>query len=189
MRIRAPAKINLSLRVVGRREDGYHLLDTIMLPVSLYDEIEIRKSKAKAKSAGARIKITCADPLVPRGEKISSMARLAIAAASRRTSKDSYSYSQAHSGRRRVGGGSTDAAATLVGLTDYLGSAIDAHLEKLALSLGADVPFFIRSRPARARGIGERLFRLAGMPRYGSLSSIPVFRFRPLGYTKISPES
>ena len=45
MKIRAPAKINLRLRVVGKRADGYHLLDTIMAPVSLYDEIEIKKLK------------------------------------------------------------------------------------------------------------------------------------------------
>jgi len=55
VKIRAPAKINLSLRVVGKRRDGYHLLDTIMVPVSLYDEIEIRKiTPDKRKKKGGR---------------------------------------------------------------------------------------------------------------------------------------
>ena len=49
MKIRAPAKINLTLRVLGKRADGYHLLDTIMAPVSLYDDIEIRKASPAGK--------------------------------------------------------------------------------------------------------------------------------------------
>jgi 4-diphosphocytidyl-2-C-methyl-D-erythritol kinase len=72
VKIRAPAKINLSLRVIGQRRDGYHLLDTIMVPVSLYDEIEIRKirpARAKKGKADPLIRVTCDHPLVPRGEK------------------------------------------------------------------------------------------------------------------------
>ena len=60
MKIRAPAKVSLSLRVVGKRRDGYHLIDTIMMPVSLYDEIEIKRAKP-----GAGIGIECDDPKIP----------------------------------------------------------------------------------------------------------------------------
>jgi len=177
VRIRAPAKINLSLRVVGRREDGYHLLDTIMLPVSLYDEIEIRKSKAKTKSAGARIKISCADPLVPRGEQniVFGAARLLLPRLDERLRIHIHIRKRIPVGAG-LGGGSTDAAATLVGLNRLFKLGLsDAHLEKLALSLGADVPFFIRSRPARALGIGERLFRLAGLPQIWIVIIYPGF--------------
>ena len=128
-----------------------------MLPVSLYDEIEIRKSKAKAKSAGARIKISCADPLVPRGEQniVFGAARLLLPRLDERLRIHVHIRKRIPVGAG-LGGGSTDAAATLVGLNRLFKLGLsDAHLEKLALSLGADVPFFIRSRPARALGIGE----------------------------------
>jgi len=72
VKIRAPAKINLSLRVVGRRADGYHLLDTIMVPVSLYDDVQIRKLRRvgdKKKSASPLITVRCDHPLVPDGEQ------------------------------------------------------------------------------------------------------------------------
>jgi 4-diphosphocytidyl-2-C-methyl-D-erythritol kinase len=68
VKIRAPAKINLSLRVVGRRADGYHLLDTIMVPVSLYDDVDIRKLRRTTKTknpALPEIKVTCDHPSVP----------------------------------------------------------------------------------------------------------------------------
>ncbi len=69
MKIRAPAKINLRLRVVGKRKDGYHLIDTIMVPVSLYDEIEITKANEKAGSSLEKLKVTCDNPLVPQGRQ------------------------------------------------------------------------------------------------------------------------
>ena len=177
MRIRAPAKINLSLRVVGKREDGYHLLDTIMLPVSLYDEIEIRKAKAKAKSAGARITIRCDHPLVPRGEKniVYDAARILM----QQAGADQPVHIRI---RKRIpvgaglGGGSTDAAATLIGLNRLFKLHLtQTRLEKLALSLGTDVPFFIRGRPARARGIGERLRPLRGLPNLWMVIIYPGF--------------
>ncbi|MBM4296381.1 MAG: 4-(cytidine 5'-diphospho)-2-C-methyl-D-erythritol kinase, partial [Deltaproteobacteria bacterium] len=169
MKIRAPAKINLTLRVVGRRADGYHLLDTIMVPVSLYDEVEIRKLRGvadKKSHVAPLIQIRSDHPSVPDDEQNLAYraARLILA--------------KARSGqpieiriRKRIpvgaglGGGSTDAAATLVGLNRLLNLGYSSRqLERLGLKLGADVPFFVRGRPARARGIGERLepFRHVG---------------------------
>ena len=162
MKIRAPAKINLSLRVVGRRVDGYHLLDTIMLPVSLYDDLDIRKLRRTTKGknlAGPEIKVVCHYPSVPQDENnlAHRAARLLLA----RAKSDQPIEIRI---RKRIpvgaglGGGSTDAAATLVGLNRLLKLRLsEQQLERLALRLGADVPFFIRGRPARARGIGERL--------------------------------
>ncbi|MGH7797205.1 MAG: 4-(cytidine 5'-diphospho)-2-C-methyl-D-erythritol kinase [Candidatus Binatia bacterium] len=180
MKIRAPAKINLRLRVVGKRADGYHLLDTIMAPVSLYDEIEIRKLRmapTHKKSGDELIKITCDDPAVPADEE-----NLAYRAA-QLIMKDSRKAQAVHIHIRKsiplgagLGGGSTDAAATLVGLNRLLKLRLSlSKLEKMALSLGADVPFFIRARPARARGIGERLSRLGRLPRIWSVIIYPGF--------------
>jgi 4-diphosphocytidyl-2-C-methyl-D-erythritol kinase len=170
VKIRAPAKINLRLRVVGRRVDGYHLVDTIMLPVSLYDEISIDKGRKIGKKTGLKdlLSVTCDNPLVPQGNK-----NLAYKAASIIfDAKGIDQFVQIHIRKRipvgaGLGGGSTDAAATLVGLNRLFGLRYtSAQLEKLASTLGADVPFFIRGVPARARGIGERLTPLQKVPRF-----------------------
>jgi 4-diphosphocytidyl-2-C-methyl-D-erythritol kinase len=168
VKIRAPAKINLRLRVVGRRLDGYHLIDTILLPVSLYDEINIDQRWKIGKTTRRNyLSVTCDNPSVPEGKK-----NLAYKAASMLLDEQDIDYSVRIHIRKRIpvgaglGGGSTDAAATLIGLNRLfrLGDT-SAQLEKLALTLGADVPFFIRGVPARARGIGERLTPLHRVPR------------------------
>ena len=180
MKIRAPAKINLRLRVVGRRADGYHLLDTIMVPVSLYDEIEIRKVRVVGKNnrpARQTIKVSCDHPLAPDGE-----ANLAYRAAQLLMEKTKSDQAIEIRIRKRIpvgaglGGGSSDAAATLVGLNRLLHLGFPGRkLERLALRLGADVPFFIRGQPARARGIGERLQPLHGVSRLWVVILYPGF--------------
>ncbi|HXK27106.1 MAG TPA: 4-(cytidine 5'-diphospho)-2-C-methyl-D-erythritol kinase [Candidatus Binatia bacterium] len=169
MKIRAPAKINLYLRVVGRRKDGYHLLDTVLVPISLYDEIEIQRLKAarhRTRPSASPIKITCDHPLVPAGKK-----NLVFQAADLIMKTAGVDQPISIHVRKRIpvgaglGGGSSDAAATLVALNRLFRLRYSMRrLEKLGLSLGADVPFFIRRRPARARGIGERLTPLANFP-------------------------
>ena len=151
-----------------------------MLPVSLYDEIEIREIRSpldNKKDKDEMIEVSCDHPLVPGGEKniVHRAARLIM----RRADK----HQQIHIHIRKripvgagLGGGSADAAATLIGLNRLLKVRFSiARLEKLALSLGADVPFFIRARPARARGIGERLYRLRGIPRFWLVIVYPGF--------------
>ena len=163
--------------MVGRRKDGYHLLDTLMLPVSLYDEIEIRKEKRARRGIVSRIAISCDHPLVPRGKK-----NLAFAAAELLLPRIDKRWAIDIHIRKRIpvgaglGGGSTDAAATLVGLNRLFKLGLPAaRLEKLALSLGADVPFFVRARPARARGIGEQLSPIGGLPRFWLVILYPGF--------------
>jgi 4-diphosphocytidyl-2-C-methyl-D-erythritol kinase len=180
VKIRAPAKINLSLRVVGRRADGYHLLDTFMVPVSLYDDVEIRKLRRVAEkktNSAPLIKVRCGHPLVPDGEQ-----NLAYRAARLLLAKAKSSQPIEIRIRKRIpvgaglGGGSTDAAATLVGLNRLLKLGFSAKkLERLGLKLGADVPFFIRGRPARARGIGERLQPLGQFARHWLVIVYPGF--------------
>lgn len=162
MKIRAPAKVNLFLRVLGRRPDGYHLLDTLIVPVSLYDVIEIRRVPAKRQQpANARITIDCDDPAVPAGEE--NLAYRAAQLLLKQVERPTGIHIHIHIQKRiplgaGLGGGSTDAAATLLGLNRLFELNVsEARLERLALRLGADVPFFIRARPARAYGIGERL--------------------------------
>jgi 4-diphosphocytidyl-2-C-methyl-D-erythritol kinase len=180
VKIRAPAKINLSLRVVGKRPDGYHLVDTIMVPVSLYDEVEIRKIRSasgKKKPPDRLITVTCDYPRVPQGEK-----NIAYRAAQMLMQRAGIEQPVHIHIRKRIpvgaglGGGSTDAAATLVGLNRLLRLRLSTvKLEKMALSLGADVPFFIRGRPARARGIGERLRPIRKLVRFWIVIVYPGF--------------
>jgi 4-diphosphocytidyl-2-C-methyl-D-erythritol kinase len=171
MKIRAPAKINLRLRVLGKRKDGYHLLDTIMVPVSLYDDIEIRRVMArdtKKRNKGPQIEVTCDHPSVPSGEK--NLVYKAALALLRKRNIDARLRIRIH---KRIpvgaglGGGSSDAAATLIGLSRLfkLGLA-NRSLKKLAIGIGADVPFFLSGKPARARGIGERLTFLERFPPF-----------------------
>jgi 4-diphosphocytidyl-2-C-methyl-D-erythritol kinase len=172
MRIRAPAKVNLSLRVVGKRRDGYHLIDTIIVSVSLYDEIEIARGKP-----GTRLTVTCDDPKIPSGRR-----NLAYQAAALLLRKDAARRPVSIHIRKRIpagaglGGGSSDAAAVLVGLNRLLRLRKSRReLMRLAARIGADVPFFIRGRPARARGIGERLTAVKSPRRWWLVIVYPGF--------------
>ncbi|HEX6767732.1 MAG TPA: 4-(cytidine 5'-diphospho)-2-C-methyl-D-erythritol kinase [Candidatus Binatia bacterium] len=199
MKIRAPAKINLTLRVVGKRADGYHLLDTVMVPVSLYDEIEIhpiRRSASGRSGPAALIAVRCNHPHVPLGRD-----NIAYRAAELLMRKANIRRPVAIRIRKKIpvgaglGGGSTDAAAVLVGLNRMWKLRLSVRqLERLALQLGADVPFFIRAKPARARGIGEKLRLLPKLRRRWLVLIYPgfpvatawVFGNLPLKLTKVS---
>ncbi|MBQ4120108.1 MAG: 4-(cytidine 5'-diphospho)-2-C-methyl-D-erythritol kinase [Clostridia bacterium] len=150
MKINANAKINLSLEICGKRNDGYHLIDTVMHSVSLYDEVLIEKSSeitvktdisgldGKDNLAYKAAELFFADFQIDGGVKIEIKKNIPLSAG--------------------LGGGSADAAAVLVGLRQLYNPLItDESLEKTALKLGADVPFFIQGGCKRAQGIGEIL--------------------------------
>jgi 4-diphosphocytidyl-2-C-methyl-D-erythritol kinase len=179
VKIRAPGKINLRLRVVGKRNDGYHLIDTIMAPVSLYDEIEISKGRRLrgTKPGPRRLIVTCDDPKVPAGKKniVYQAAELMLRSGRIDQPVKIHIRKEIPLGSG-LGGGSTDAAATLMGLNHLFHIGYSAKkLKALALSLGADVPFFIDRRPARARGIGERLSSIPELPRVWVVIAYPGF--------------
>lgn len=163
MKLFAPAKVNLNLRVTGRRNDGYHLLDTLMVSISLGDDVEL----ARADGPSGSIALTVDDPGVPAGEE-NTVHRAVRAFRERTGRRDPVSVAI----RKRIpvgaglGGGSTDAAAALRGLNGLLeGGLSTGDLQALAVSVGADVPFFIRGEAARARGIGEELTPAGPLPR------------------------
>jgi 4-diphosphocytidyl-2-C-methyl-D-erythritol kinase len=179
VKIRAPAKVNLRLRVVGKRADGYHLIDSIMVPITLFDELEIKKRRLKnaRRAQPALLRVTCDDPQVPNGEK-----NLAYRAAALLLKEAGVAQALDIHIRKRIpvgaglGGGSSDAAATLIGLNRLLKLGVsETRLKKLALNLGADVPFFIGARPSRARGIGEKLTPLRNVPSWWLVILYPGF--------------
>jgi 4-diphosphocytidyl-2-C-methyl-D-erythritol kinase len=185
MKVTAPAKINLYLSVGARRSDGLHELESVMQSVSLADEVSMEPADVVSldvSPAGAapedesnlvvravRALITAAGR--PGGAKIGLTKRIAAGAG--------------------LGGGSSDAAATLVGLNELWSCGISRKaLEKVGAGLGADVPFCVRGGTAVARGAGEALAPLVvrsqlwwviAMPAQ-SLSTADVYaRFDELG--------
>lgn len=157
MNIKAYAKFNLSLDVKDRRSDGYHEISSLMQEISVCDDISILVKNAKN---GNEVGIRCSDPEVPCDER-NTCHKAVFAFFSCFGIKDKLVKITIKKGipvRSGLGGGSSDAAAVINALNKIL--KIDAPadvLEKIALEVGADVPFFIRGGMQRANGIGEKL--------------------------------
>jgi 4-diphosphocytidyl-2-C-methyl-D-erythritol kinase len=157
----APAKLNLFLHVVGRRADGYHLLQTVFRLIDLVDWIEFSPREDSA--------IRLAEPLPGVAEDIDltvRAARLLQEAGAVRTGVTIRVAKRIPIGGG-LGGGSSDAATTLIALDELWGTGLSrAALTQLAVRLGADVPFFTLGRNAFAEGIGEVLTPLALDPAW-----------------------
>lgn len=167
----ASAKINLSLRITGRRSDGYHELDTIMAPLILSDSLEI------AHAGGSGITLTCNDPEIPEGE-----GNLCVRAAAIFLKETGLNHGIALTLLKRIphgaglGGGSSDAAAVLRGMNDLFDRPL-VHEELLLLGsrLGSDVPFFFHGGPARCLGRGDILEEAPPVPARKLLLVKPPF--------------
>ena len=159
--VKAPGKLNLHLRITGKRPDGYHEIESLFVPVALWDTLNISK-------ANKGLKVICKGTELPEGrENLVYRAALLF-----------FKKTGIEDGARIIlvkeipissglGGGSSDAAAVLKGLnTLWDGTLSGKGLEELALSLGADVPFFLFRGPAIARGIGEILEPVSGFPLF-----------------------
>lgn len=148
----APAKINIFLRVLGKRADGFHEISTLMQPVSLYDEVTIEVSSG----SGITLESTEGAPSGP--ENIAFRAASLFLEETGIDVRVSIKLRKNTPSGAGLGGGSSDAATVLMGLNDLLEAGLDdATLMELAARLGSDVPFFILRRPALATGRGEIL--------------------------------
>jgi 4-diphosphocytidyl-2-C-methyl-D-erythritol kinase len=149
----APAKLNLFLRITGRRDDGYHLLQTVFRILAWGDTIRLRiREDAEIRRLGPSI------PGVEEGDDLAlRAAKLLQSAANIAKGADIVVEKRIPAGGG-FGGGSSDAATVLVALNALWGAGLDSgSLAELALKLGADVPVFVRGENAWAEGIGERL--------------------------------
>ncbi len=152
MQVIAPAKINLSLRVLGRRSDGFHEIETFIAPISLCDEIKIEQRSGKQEIA-----FRCDDPSVPKGEdNIVVRAANAFFEETKITSGISIALKKRIPHGAGLGGGSSDAASTLLALNELFETNLPREaLAKMAETIGSDVPFFIFQSAAACKGRGE----------------------------------
>jgi 4-diphosphocytidyl-2-C-methyl-D-erythritol kinase len=160
--IEAPAKLNIRLKITGRRPDGYHELVSIMTPVSLLDVIEVRKK------GGEGVELSASGYPVPLDDgNIVVRAVQSFSAATGLQSGVSIKIIKNIPVAAGMGGGSSDAAATLLILNEIYSKPLSMNdLRGLALRLGADAPFFLVGTPCLVTGIGEILEPLAIWPEF-----------------------
>lgn len=161
---RAPAKINLALHVTGRRADGFHLLDTLVVFCALGDTVHLSGSPID--------QFTAHGPFA--GDLPQAGANLALTARDRLRGLDPVRTARSVSIRLRknlpvasgIGGGSSDAAATMTALARYWDLGLEpAELARIGEGMGADIPMCLAARPLIARGIGTELEPIANFPR------------------------
>ena len=154
IRIRAYAKINLGLFIKGKRRDGFHEIETILLPIKLYDKINIEKSLND-------IIIECSEPSVPVHNK--NLTYIAFQKLRERYPSKIKEGIKIYIEKNipvgaGLGGGSSDAAAVLLGVRNLWNIGVSNKILKMIGSqLGSDVPFFIDCKPTLAKGRGEIL--------------------------------
>ncbi|MBI1807643.1 MAG: 4-(cytidine 5'-diphospho)-2-C-methyl-D-erythritol kinase [Ignavibacteria bacterium] len=149
--LKAYAKINLGLRILGKRKDGYHEIETIFHRVNVFDEIEIELASV--------ISLACSDPALPIDKR-----NLCIRAVRLLQRECNIKQGVQISLKKNIpvgaglGGGSSDAAATLLALVKWWNINIShERLNAIALQLGSDVPYFLKEGTAYATGRGEVL--------------------------------
>jgi 4-diphosphocytidyl-2-C-methyl-D-erythritol kinase len=171
MIVKSFAKINLGLEIVGKRADGYHDIRTLFQTISLADELHLEPAPAGA------IFLAGDDPSVAWDE--TNLVHRAARILKEKTGTDQGArilVKKSVPAGRGLGGGSSNAAATLLGLNEMWGLGLDAPgLAGLARRLGADVPFFLHGGLCLGEDIGDRLTRLPDLAPLPCLLVFPTF--------------
>lgn len=155
----SPCKVNLLLNILGKRPDGFHELETLMHPVKLSDQLSFSE-------AGVGIQLSCSDPSLP-ADSSNLVYKAAAAFLAQAGIKQGVKI---HLEKKipmaaGLGGGSGNAATTLLGLNQLFGNPLSIEqLHPIAASLGSDIPFFLQSKPALATGRGEQIQSLENFP-------------------------
>jgi len=172
IRLRAFAKINLGLKIVGKRPDGYHEIRTVFQTVALHDSLEISLARGHD-----RIFVECDDPAIPAGRGNLVYRACALWKQARKFGgRIGICVAKRIPAGSGLGGASSDAAATLLGLERLTGNQMDAVEQlRLAAQLGSDVPFFLCGGRALGIGRGEEVFPLHDLPRRHCLIVFPGF--------------
>jgi 4-diphosphocytidyl-2-C-methyl-D-erythritol kinase len=171
VRLPAPAKVNLGLRILGCRDDGYHLLESLFVPIDLADRVEIELHDTPA----VELRVEGDVPGVPEdGSNLAIRAAVAFLQAAGIEAGMRLLLEKRIPAAAGLGGGSSDAAAVLRGLARLYPDLVPPQsVRELALGLGADVPFFLDPRPALVTGIGEEIESIPGIPVLSLLLAHP----------------
>jgi 4-diphosphocytidyl-2-C-methyl-D-erythritol kinase len=155
----SPCKVNLLLNILGKRPDGFHELETIMQPVNLCDGLTFTRG-------GTGITLTCSEPTLPTdASNLVYRAAAAFFAQAKIADGVTIHLEKKIPMAAGLGGGSGNAATTLLALNELFGSPLaHAQLDSIAASLGSDIPFFLQDKPALAVGRGEKVTSLAAFP-------------------------
>ncbi len=155
----SPCKVNLLLNILGRRPDGFHELETVLHPVAVFDRLNFER-------AANGIQLTCSDARLPTdSENLVWRAADAFLKAAGISAGVKIHLEKQIPTAAGLGGGSGNAATTLLGLNELFGQPLlQAQLEKLAAGLGSDIPFFLQSGPALGTGRGEIIELLQPFP-------------------------
>lgn len=157
--VQAQAKINWALDILSRREDGYHEMDMLMQKIALSDEIRFETARWTTLTVNGHLIANAGKNLIVRAAKL-----LNEYMGEKRGVR--ITLSKRIPVRAGLGGGSADCAAALMALNDLWGFKLPAKtLKKLALSLGADVPYCMENDFCRVRGIGEDVQTLENAPK------------------------
>ena len=150
MPVKAYAKVNFTLEVLGSRSDGYHEVRTVLQTIDLADTLQF--------TPGPRLRLECSSPELDADDNLVLKAADALRRATGCGKGANISLEKQIPIAAGLGGGSSDAAATLKGLTDLWELDIsDGELRSIAATLGSDVPFFLRGGTALGKGRGEQL--------------------------------
>ncbi len=153
----SPAKINLFLHIIGRRPDGYHLLQTAFQFLDKYDYLQFRITKKSNK-----INRAIGNDTVPEHQDLVVKAALKLQRHTQCTLGVEISMQKNLPIGGGLGGGSSNAATTLIALNKLWGTNVDTQtLSKLGLTLGADIPVFVNGQAAWAEGVGEELTNIS----------------------------
>jgi len=156
---KSPCKVNLLLNILGKRADGFHELETVMHPVNLFDELSFAR-------VTRGFHLTCSDPALPT-DSGNLVHRAAMLFFQRTEIRDGV---RIHLEKKipmaaGLGGGSGNAATTLLGLNEIFGKPLSAKaLQDIAATLGSDIPFFLQSKPGLGTGRGEKIQPLDFFP-------------------------
>ena len=151
----SPCKVNLLLNILGKRPDGFHELETLFHPVNLCDRLTFQRG-------GAGLQLTCSDATLPTdATNLVYRAAAKFFDAARISEGVRIHLEKQIPMAAGLGGGSGNAAITLLGLNELFGAPLDpSQLHALAATLGSDVNFFLQSKPALATGRGEQVTSL-----------------------------
>jgi 4-diphosphocytidyl-2-C-methyl-D-erythritol kinase len=146
----SPCKVNLLLNILGKRPDGFHELETVLQPVNLCDRLTFERR-------GSQVELSCDNAALPLdGRNLVHRAATAFLAAAKINDGVRLRLEKKIPLAAGLGGGSGNAATTLLALNELFGRPLPAaKLGELAAALGSDVPFFLQNRPALATGRGE----------------------------------